>query len=105
MRGEPMTAEDVLARFTQQTPVAAMVRGLIEHLLSPDTLNAIPCGAELFTYTRSIAFADLVALMTDVVFQVHPSVRAAWRHSQTARAAATLKAFSTSSATSSRASA
>jgi hypothetical protein len=88
-----MTADEVLERFTRQVPVAAMVRGLIEHLFAPDTLNAIPRGRELYTYTRSIAFADLVGLMTDVVFRVHPSVRAAYRHSRAARAAATLKAF------------
>lgn len=88
-----MTADDILARFARQAPVAAMARGLIGHLFAPDTLNAIPCGRELLTYTRSIAFADLVGLMTDVVFQVHPSVRAAYRHSRTARAVATLKSF------------
>jgi Transposase DDE domain len=88
-----MTADEILERFTGQAPVAAMVRGLVGHLFAPDTLNPIPAGHELFTYTRSIAFADLVALMTDVVFRVHPSVRAAYRHSKAARAAATLKSF------------
>lgn len=85
-----MNGTDLLERFSCSIPVATMVRGLFEHLFDPATLNAIPAGAELFTYTRSIEFTHLVGLMADVVFRVHPSVRAAYQKSP-ARPAATLK--------------
>ena len=88
-----MTANDILDRFSRAIPVAVMARGLVEHLFSPQTLNAIPNGVQLFTYTRSIDFAQLVSLMGDVVFRVHPSVRAAYRKSPEAQSAATLKSF------------
>ena len=80
-----MTADQLLERFVQQTPVAAMVRGLVGHLFAPETLNDIPTGVELLTYTRSIEFADLVTLMSELVFRVHPSLRAAYRQSRQAQ--------------------
>jgi hypothetical protein len=85
-----MNGTDIFDRFARDIPVATMVRGLIEHLFDPASLNGIPAEVELFTYTRSIEFAHLVGLMADVVFRVHPSVRAAYRKSP-ARHAATLK--------------
>ena len=88
-----MTANDILDRFSRAIPVAVMTRGLVEHLFAPQTLNAIPDGVQLLTYTRSIDFAHLVSLMGDVVFRVHPSVRAAYLKSPEAQSAATLKSF------------
>src|SRR5262245_45124692 len=85
-----MNGTDLLDRFSPSIPVATMVRGLIEHVFDPATLNAIPAEVELFTYTRSIEFAHLVGLRADVVFRVHPSVRAAYQKSP-ARPTATLK--------------
>lgn len=88
-----MTANDILDRFSQTIPIATMTRGLVEYLFSAEHLNAIPPQVELLTYTRSIDFAHLVTLMADVVFRVHPSVRAAYRHSPEAQAVARLKSF------------
>lgn len=88
-----MTAADILERFSREAPIATMTQGIIEHLFSDDTLNAVPVGVELLTYTRSIDFATLVRLMADVVFRVHPSTRAAYFHSHHAQTVATLKSF------------
>lgn len=88
-----MTSHDLIERFSRQAPVAFLVRGLIDFAFAPHFLNSIADAARVTTYTRSIEFVHLVALLTDVVFRVHPSVRAAYRGQDQLHAVAGLKCF------------
>jgi hypothetical protein len=88
-----MTGTELFERFAQKAPVAVMVRGLIDFTFSSDFLNPLADQVRLSTYTREIEFSHLVSLLTDVVFHVHPSVRAAYRSDDTLQAVAALKSF------------
>lgn len=88
-----MTSAELIDRFAKRAPVALMARGLIDYCLSGPFLNPLAERLGRSTYTRQIEFAHLVALMADVVFATHPSVRAAYRNNDTLQSAAGLKCF------------
>lgn len=54
-------------RFVEKAPVAVMVRGVLERVLSPDALNAIYERAAVKQYTRELMFSSVVGLMNLVV--------------------------------------
>lgn len=88
-----MTTKELAARFAKKAPVAVMIRGLLDFAFAPDFVNPVAEQFRSSTYTRDIEFAHLIALMSDVVFRVHPSVRAAYRHNDQCQAVAGLKCF------------
>lgn len=88
-----MTAQDLIDRFQRQAPVALLIRGLLDFAFDPLFLNSIAAQKQHTTFTRRIEFVHLVALLTDVVFRVHPSVRTAYRNNDRLQAVATLKSF------------
>ena len=68
----------ILQRFLKGSPLTAMVRGILENILSPQKLDAIFEETAKFQYTRSLLFSSLVEMMCMVVTKVRPSIRAAY---------------------------
>jgi len=69
-------------RFVQNSPVAVMVRGLLENVLDPTTVNALFDQHAQKQYTRELLFSDLVDVMGEVVAGSYPSVNASFRARQ-----------------------
>lgn len=74
-----MMDNSVIERFSQKSPTSMMVMGLMEHLLTPETLDTVfECHAKV-QYTRKLLFSEVVNLMSLVVCGIQPSVNAAYR--------------------------
>ncbi len=71
-------------RFIEKAPVAVMVRGVLERVLSPDALDAIYERAAVRQYTRALTFSSVVGLMNRVVCRIQPSIHAAYQDNQEA---------------------
>lgn len=69
----------IFERFVKETPISVMVRGLIERVFVPETMNRIFEENASSQYTRELLFSSLVELMSLVVCGIHPSVSAAYR--------------------------
>jgi|SRR5271155_4174895 len=77
-----MLLKSVFERFVQDSPVAVMVRGLMEHVLDPTTVNALFEQHAQKQYTRELLFSDIVDVMGEVVCGTRPSVNAGYRAHQ-----------------------
>jgi IS4 transposase len=69
----------VFQRFVQRSPLSVMVRGTLERVLGADQLNAFYERTAHNQYTRELLFSTVYDLMSEVVFRLQPSVRAAYR--------------------------
>jgi hypothetical protein len=69
---------EVFSRFLERSPVAVMVGAVMERIFSPKKLDALFAGAARLQYERELLFSTVVALMSQVVCGVQPSVRAAY---------------------------
>lgn len=76
-----MFMDEILDRFLQSAPVAVMVRAAVAHVFADSALNDLFERNAEAQYTRELTFSTLVKLMTKLVFRVHDSVHAAYRHS------------------------
>ena len=74
-----MLQNQVYERFVEQRPVPVMTRLLLETVLSPQKLDELFGKVAKEQYTRELLFSSIVALMTAVVFRIHPSVNAAYQ--------------------------
>jgi hypothetical protein len=72
---------EVLERFTQNRPVAVMVRVLLESFLNADKIDRWFDTVRHVQYTKEILFSSIVGLMLHVVCNIRPSVHSAYRHS------------------------
>ena len=72
---------EILERFIKDSPVAVMVRALLENLLNADQLDRWFEGVRQTQYTKEILFSSLVGLMLQVVCKIRPSVHCAYPHS------------------------
>lgn len=70
---------EVFERFVEKAPVAVIVRGVLERVLSPDALNALYERVAVKQYTRELLFSNLVGLMNVVVCRIQPSIHAAYQ--------------------------
>ncbi|MDR1383457.1 MAG: hypothetical protein LBJ67_06375 [Planctomycetaceae bacterium] len=70
---------ELIACFSRQSPISVMTRTLLEHVFSPDQLNAIFNENRLAQRNRQWLFSSVVGLMLLVVCKIHLSVRAAYR--------------------------
>jgi IS4 transposase len=68
----------VFDRFVAASPVAVATRGLLEHALSPEALDALFENTADTQYTRDLLFSTCVDLMGSVVCRVHRSINAAY---------------------------
>ena len=69
----------VFARFVEQSPMSVMVRGTLERILGADQLDAWFARTAQKQYTRTVVFSTVYAVLSQVVFRITPSVRAAYR--------------------------
>jgi IS4 transposase len=74
-----MLLDSVFERFAQDSPVAVMVRGLLEHTLTPASVDALFEQYAECQYTRELLFSQIVDLMGQVVCGIHPSANAAYQ--------------------------
>jgi IS4 transposase len=62
--------------FVEASPVSVMVRGTLERILHPETVNRLFSDHAVSQYTLKITFAQCVQIMDAVVFKMEPSVGA-----------------------------
>ena len=68
----------VFERFVEKSPISVMVRATLERVLSADRLDLWYERTAEKQYTRDLLFSTVYDLMSQVVFCVQPSVRAAY---------------------------
>jgi hypothetical protein len=69
----------VFARFVEKSPISVMVRGTLERVLGAEQLDAWFARTAQKQYTRTVLFATVYDILSQVVFRIKPSVRAAYR--------------------------
>lgn len=69
---------DVFERFVEKSPISVMVRAALERVLGADRLDQWYERTAQKQYTRELLFSTVYDLMSQVVFRVQPSVRAAY---------------------------
>jgi hypothetical protein len=74
----------VFERFVKKAPVAVMVRGVLERILSPEALNTLFARVADRQYTRELLFSSVFQLMNLVVCRVQPSIHAAYQDNREA---------------------
>jgi IS4 transposase len=77
-----MLLDAIFERFAQQSPVAVMVRGLLEHALHPGAVDALFERHAEKQYTRELLFSQVVDVMSQVVAGIQPSANAAYQAQQ-----------------------
>lgn len=68
----------VFERFVEKSPISVMVRAALERVLGADRLDQFYEHTAQKQYTRDLLFSSVYDLMSQVVFRVKPSVRAAY---------------------------
>ena len=68
----------VFERFVEKSPISVMVRAALERVLGADRLDRFYERTAQKQYTRDLLFSSIYDLMSQVVFRVPPSVRAAY---------------------------
>jgi IS4 transposase len=71
--------DEAFELFVKAAPATVMIRGVLENILSENRLNTIFEDRAKVQYTRELAFASVVRLMSQVVLRIRPSVHAAYR--------------------------
>src|SRR6266849_2781158 len=74
-----MLLNSVFDRFVKDSPVAVMVRGLLEHALNPASVDTLFERYAQSQYTRELLFSQIVDLMGQVVCGIYPSANAAYQ--------------------------
>jgi hypothetical protein len=69
----------VFDRFVENSPISVMVRGTLERVLGADQLDAWFARTAQKQYTRTVLFSTVYDILSQVVFRIKPSVRAAYR--------------------------
>ena len=69
----------VFDRFVEKSPISVMVRGTLERVLGAEQLNAWFARTAQKQYTRTVLFSTVYDILSQVVFRIKPSVRAAYR--------------------------
>jgi hypothetical protein len=70
---------NVFERFVEKSPISVMVRGTLERVLGAEQLDAWFDRTAQKQYTRTLLFSTVYDLLSQVVFRIKPSVRAAYR--------------------------
>jgi IS4 transposase len=69
----------VFAHFVEKSPISVMVRGTLERVLGAEQLDAWFARTAQKQYTRTVLFSTVYDILSQVVFRIKPSVRAAYR--------------------------
>ena len=72
----------VFDRFVEKSPISVMVRGTLERVLGTDQLDAWFARTAQKQYTRTVLFSTVYDILSQVVFRIKPSVRAAYREQE-----------------------
>jgi IS4 transposase len=70
---------EIFQRFVEKSPIAVMVRGLLERVLGAEQLDAWYEQTAQKQYTRTLLFSTVYDLLSRVVFTIKPSVHAAYQ--------------------------
>ena len=70
---------EIFQRFVEKSPIAVMVRGVLERVLGAEALDAWYERTAQKQYTRTRLFSTLYEVMSAVVFAIKPSVHAAYQ--------------------------
>src|SRR5947208_3921632 len=69
----------IFDRFVEKSPISVMVRGTLERVLGADQLDAWFARTAQKQYTRTVLFSTVYDILSQGVFRIKPSVRAAYR--------------------------
>ena len=69
----------VFDRFVEKSPISVMVRGPLERVLGAEQLDAWFARTAQKQYTRTLLFSTVYDVLSQVVFRIKPSGRAAYR--------------------------
>ncbi len=69
----------VFARFVENSPISVVVRGPLERVLGAEQRDAWFARTAQKQYTRTVLFSTVYDVLSQVVFRIKPSVRAASR--------------------------
>lgn len=69
----------VFERFIEKSPISVMVRATLERVLGAEQLDAWFTRTAQKQYTRTVLFSTVYDVLSQVVFRIKPSVRAAYR--------------------------
>jgi len=67
------------AQFAEESPVSVMMRGIVEYAFDADRLDKIFEETAEVQYTRELRFSTVADLMAEVVFNISPSIGAAYQ--------------------------
>ena len=70
---------ELLDRFSKESPLSVMMRGMMEKVFRPERLDSIFRTNAKVQYERELLFSSLVNLLSLVVCGIQPSVNAAYR--------------------------
>jgi IS4 transposase len=76
-----MLFDPTFQKYLAQRPVAVMTRAALEHAFAADALDGLFERTARRQYTQQLTFSTIVTLLEAVVFQRHPSVNSAYKHS------------------------
>ncbi len=68
--------------FIEGSPVSVMVRGTLERIFDPEKLETVFAENAVLQYTKELTFTQCINIMSDVVFQVSPTVGAYYKEHQ-----------------------
>jgi hypothetical protein len=72
----------VFDRFVEKSPISVMVRGTLERVLGTDQLDAWFARTAQKPYPRTVVFSTVSDILSQVVFRIKPSGRAAYREQE-----------------------
>ena len=67
------------AQFVEESPISVMMRGVVEYAFDGERLNEIFEETAEVQYTRELRFSTVADLMAEVVFNISPSIGAAYQ--------------------------
>ncbi|MCP4899057.1 MAG: transposase [bacterium] len=67
------------AQFVEESPVSVMMRGIVEYAFDANRLEKIFDETAEVQYTRELRFSTVADLMAEVVFNISPSIGAAYQ--------------------------
>jgi hypothetical protein len=69
----------VFAQFVEESPISVMMRGIVEFAFDAKRLDDLFEDTAEAQYTRTLRFSTVSGLMSEVVFNISPSIGAAYQ--------------------------
>jgi IS4 transposase len=67
------------AQFVEESPISVMMRGVVEYAFDAKRLDEVFDATAEVQYTRELRFSTVADLMAEVVFNISPSIGAAYQ--------------------------